>query len=152
DPAEFKCRLRQPATWLWSVIGVVLGGIVLGVWIGYRKDPTKLDFDGQLFASVLHLQLIVDFYLLLFAALVRVWPKGGTVAMAAFREGYRQPLFWLISAGVLLLLVVSMVIPYFTFGDDFKMMKQLGFDIIMLATVLFSVLAACMTITEEIEG
>ena len=63
-----------------------------------------------------------------------VWPKGGAVALAAFREGYRQPMFWLlIVLSRRSLLVVSMVIPYFTFGDDFKMMKQLGFDMVMLA-------------------
>ena len=46
----------------------------------------------------------------------------------------------------------SIVIPYFTFGDDYKMMKQIGFDIVMLAAVLFGVLAASMSISEEIEG
>ena len=49
-------------------------------------------------------------------------------------------------------MLVSVVIPYFTFGDDYKMMKQLGFDMIMLSTMLFGVLAASMSISEEIEG
>ena len=45
-----------------------------------------------------------------------------------------------------------MSLPYFTFGDDYKMMKQIGFDVVMLAAVLFGVLAASMSISEEIEG
>src|SRR3989440_7229517 len=45
-----------------------------------------------------------------------------------------------------------MCIPYFTFGDDFKMYRQLGLNMVMLATVLFCVLAASMSISEEMEG
>ena len=47
---------------------------------------------------------------------------------------------------------VSVAIPYFTFGDDYKMMKQIGIDVVMLAPTLFGVLAASMSISEEIEG
>ena len=32
------------------------------------------------------------------------------------------------------------------------MMKQIGFDVVMLSAVLFGVLAASMSISEEIEG
>jgi len=87
-----------------------------------------------------------------FGLILQVWPRGGTVALAAFREGYRQPMFWLLTVATVLLLIASMVIPYFTFGDDFKMMKQLGYDMIMLATVLFCVLAASISVSDEIEG
>ena len=61
-------------------------------------------------------------------------------------------MFWLISFAGSVLLVVSTVIPYFTFGDDYKMMKQLGFDIAMLFAAVFGVLAASISIHEEIEG
>src|SRR5262249_50038317 len=49
-------------------------------------------------------------------------------------------------------LVISVFIPYFSFGDDFRMMKQLSFDMIKLSTLLFAVLAASISISEEIEG
>src|SRR4029079_12486352 len=85
---------------------------------------------------------------------VLLWisPKAGAVALAAYREGWRQPMLSLITCFAILLMAVSIVIPYFTFGDDYKMMKQIGFDIIMLGAVLFGVLAASMSISEEIEG
>src|SRR5205085_6413203 len=109
-------------------------------------------FDGKVYGSILHLQLLVDFFIL--APLVLLWisPKAGAVALASYREGWRQPMFWLIASFAVMLMAVSIVIPYFTFGDDYKMMKQIGFDIIMLAAVLFGVLAASMSISEEIEG
>jgi len=48
--------------------------------------------------------------------------------------------------------VVAMMLPYFTFGDDYKMMKQICFDIIMLGGLVFGVIAASISIHEEIEG
>ena len=118
------------------------------------RDAASLRWYGRVYGAVLHLQLLIDLFILLAAAAsCCVWPKGGAVALAAFREGCRQPMFWLItvvrrrrSSGS------SVVIPYFTFGDDYKMMKQIGFDVVMLAAVLFGVLAASMSISEEIEG
>ena len=61
-------------------------------------------------------------------------------------------MFWLIVVGAIALIWLSVVIPYFTFGDDYKMMKQIGFDVVMLSAALFGVLAASMSISEEIEG
>jgi hypothetical protein len=104
------------------------------------------------YGSVLHLQLIVDVFILIFVALLFVWPKGAAVALAAFREGIRQPMFLLVLGLAVLFLTISPVVPYFTFGEDFIMMKELGYDIIMLAAVVFGVLAASMSISEEIEG
>lgn len=118
----------------------------------YRADPGKLEIDGRIYGSILHLQLALDLILALLSAMLIFWPKGGTVAWAAFREGYRQPMFWLISGLVVLALFISMVIPYFTLGEDFRMMKHLSFDMIKLAAVLFAVLAAGMSVSEEIEG
>src|SRR5262249_52111467 len=43
-------------------------------------------------------------------------------------------------------------VPYFTFGEDYLMVKQLGYDTIMLVAVLFGALAASLSISEEIEG
>src|SRR4029077_12934741 len=81
-----------------------------------------------------------------------VWPKGGAVALSAFREGVRQPMFWLLTIAASLLMAISPFFPYFTFGDDLKMVKELGYAITMLFAGLFGVLAASMSVSEEIEG
>jgi hypothetical protein len=152
DRTGFLGRLRSPSAWLGALIGIAGAGAALTAWMVYQGDPAKLKFDGRVYASVLQLQLSVDVVLALLGVALLVWPKGGTVALAAFREGYRQPMFWFIGGVVALLLVVSMVIPYFTFGEDFKMMKQISFDMIKISTVLFAVLAASISVSEEIEG
>src|SRR5262245_29514512 len=136
----------------WAGAATIGGGLALaGVMSFFGATPIQ-ERLGRVYACVLHMQLIFDLMIGVFALMLLVWPRGGTVALAAFREGYRQPMFWLLTVATILLLVASMVIPYFTFGDDFKMMKQLGFDMIMLATVVFTVLAASISVSDEIEG
>jgi ABC-type transport system involved in multi-copper enzyme maturation permease subunit len=152
DPRGFDRTVRNPSS-LASALAVVLGiAFLFAAFIGYKGDSASLKLYGRVYGAVLHLQLLIDLFLLLPAALAAVWPKTGAVALAAYREGWRQPMFWLITALGILLTWVAVVLPYFTFGDDYKMMKQIGFDIVMLAAVLFGVLAASMSISEEIEG
>jgi hypothetical protein len=152
DPVAFGALARRVEVIATFVIAVLVGGAVLGTVMGYNSDPTAMEFYGWLYGLVLHLQLAVDSVIAVLGVLLLFWPRGGTVAWATFREGYRQPMFWLLLAAVVLLMFFSAIIPYFTFGDDYKMMKQLGFDMIMLSTMLFCVLLASMSVSEEIEG
>jgi ABC-type transport system involved in multi-copper enzyme maturation permease subunit len=46
----------------------------------------------------------------------------------------------------------SPLIPYWTFGEDHLVVKDIGYDTIMLAAVIFGALAASMFVSEEIEG
>lgn len=152
DAENFRGALKRPMTYLVVAGTLVLGSAFFAWFISYKGDPTVLEFWGRVFGAVLQLQLAVDIPILAIGLMLKIWPRGGTVALAAFRESYRQPMFWLLFAATVFLLFASMVIPYFTFGDDFKMMKQLGLDMVMLCTVLFCILAASMSVHEEIEG
>jgi hypothetical protein len=153
DPTGSKRALRDPLTVLYVGLGLLVAGAGVGAFLSYKGEATTLVWYGRyIYGAILHLQLIIDLFLLMPQALVLVWPKGGAVALAAFRESCRQPMFWLITVGAAGLIWLSVVIPYFTFGDDYKMMKQIGFDVVMLSAVLFGVLAASMSISEEIEG
>jgi hypothetical protein len=152
DPMGFRASVRKPVTFLAAAGIIVVGGAFLAWFLNYKSDPAGLEFWGRIYGAVLQLQLAIDVPILIMGLILKVWPRGGTVALAAFREGYRQPMFWLLFGATSLLLFISMVIPYFTFGDDFKMMKQLGLDMVMLSSGLFCVLAASMSVHEEIEG
>ncbi|MCX7700629.1 MAG: ABC transporter permease [Gemmataceae bacterium] len=152
DRTAFRQALRRPSSW-GNVIGVLIGvTLVLAVIIYYQRGANLLELLGRVYAAVLHAQLIVDLFVLLFAVVLTIWPKGGAVALAAFREGIRQPMFWLIGLAAVVVFLVAIVLPYFTFGDDFKMMKQICFDVTMLSALVFGVLAASISIHEEIEG
>lgn len=152
DPHGFAQTFRDPQAF-GKALGAVVGlGLLACFFIGYKGDSSSFQFYGKIYGAILHLQLLIDLFLIVPQLLILIWPKGGAVALAAYREGWRQPMFWLIAVFGVMLTWLAVFLPYFTFGDDYKMMKQIGFDITMLAAALFGVLAASISISEEIEG
>jgi hypothetical protein len=153
DPKGFKETLASGITMAYVGLGILGAGVLVALFMGYKSDSQNLMFNGRyIYGGILHLQLLVDLFLLLPYVAILLWPKGGVVAFAAYREACRQPMFWLITVFGMMLTWLAVGLPYFTFGDDYKMMKQIGFDVVMLAPVLFGVLASSISISEEIEG
>jgi hypothetical protein len=132
--------------------GVVVSVMLSAIFFALIRDKDAVENWGQFYGAVLQFQLTLDFFVVVFPLLLFVWPKGGAVAQAAFREGVRQPMFWLLLAFALLAMGLWTFFPYFTFGEDYTMVKEIGYDTIMLATVVFGVLAATLFVSEEIEG
>lgn len=130
----------------------LLGAIFPLIFHVFLQETNSIEIAGRAFAGIFQTQLILDGFVIAFIVILKIWPKGGAVAQAAFREGIRQPMFWLLSSLALFALMVSPFIPYFTFGEDLIMVKELGYDTIMLAAVVFGTLAASIFVSEEIEG
>jgi hypothetical protein len=146
---------RRPfAQELLPTYGIVLAVLLLTpvVFPYFVQEGHALEVWGQIYAASLQIQLLLDVFITVFALLLLVWPKGGAIALAAFREGLRQPMFWLLFGVAFVALSVWPLIPYFTFGEDHLVVKQIGLDTIMLLAAVFGVLAASMSISEEIEG
>jgi ABC-type Na+ efflux pump permease subunit len=78
--------------------------------------------------------------------------KTMAVAQAAYRETIRQPLFWFLLVFSIIFMLVSVFLPYFTLGEDLKMMKDLQLDAILLPTLILCIFVAALSISEEIEG
>ncbi|MCI0464914.1 MAG: ABC transporter permease [Gemmataceae bacterium] len=152
DPRTFLTVVRRPAFWGFAAAGVVGTAAGLAVFLEANGAERLLVRFGRIYGLILQLQLTADFFVLAFALLLWLWPKGGAVGLSAFRESLRQPMFWLLFIVALVLQWVVPFLPYFTLGEDLKMVKELGYDIIMLFTVLFAIIAASSSITEEIEG
>jgi hypothetical protein len=131
---------------------VLIAALIPGFIFSSNSDPTVLATWGRIYGAALHLQIIADVVAAAILLLLLVWPKGGAVALAAFRESVRQPMYWLLISAAAFLLMISPWIPYFTFGEDFKVVKELGFEMIMLFTTVFAVIAASTSVHEEIEG
>jgi hypothetical protein len=148
----------RPAANPMGTILMTLGGIALAVvalppaFLYLVDGREALEINGRLYGAILQAQLVLDFFVVAIPVLLKVWPKGGAVALAAFREGVRQPMYWLLSTVAFAILTLSLFIPYFTFGEDHIMYKELGYDIIMFTAVAFGALAASMFVSEEIEG
>jgi ABC-type transport system involved in multi-copper enzyme maturation permease subunit len=49
-------------------------------------------------------------------------------------------------------MAIAIVIPYFTFGEDLKMVKEITYALTMLFPAAFGVISASISVSEEIEG
>src|SRR3569623_16787 len=89
---------------------------------------------------------------LAYLALGLVFPKVAAIARTTAKEAFAQPLFWVeLSIGAAMLLVF-VVIPYNTFGEDVKMLKDSGLTLIMLLSIGLAVWTASVSIADELEG
>jgi len=145
DPGARRTLLQMAA----AVIGVFAAPWVFLAVVG---ASSTLEAIGYFYGAVLQIQLLIDAFIVVFALLLRYWPNGGAIALAAFREGVRQPMFWLLFGIAFAALTISPFIPYWTFGEDFLVVREIGYDTILLIAAVFGALAASMSISEEIEG
>jgi hypothetical protein len=142
--------LRRP-----QVIGIVLAcNIAAALFAAFTiaNHPDTLMQWGRGYMAALHLQFAADFFIALFVVMLQVWPKGGAVALAAFRESVRQWMFVLLAVLGPFLMALFVILPYFTFGEDLKMVKELGYDLLVMLGSIFVVICASTSISDEIEG
>src|SRR5436309_3141065 len=78
--------------------------------------------------------------------------KSLTIALATAKETIRQPAFFVMAFFAGALLVVTIFVSYFTFGEDIKMYKDTGLTTISFVCLLLALLTASSTVAEEIEG
>lgn len=91
---------------------------------------------------------IVLLYVLQWIAL----PKISAVALATAKSEMAQPLFLICVVLGVCFLTSFIVLPYNTFGEDIKMLKDSGLTLIMVLAVLTALWAASNSVSEEIEG
>lgn len=78
--------------------------------------------------------------------------KSITIALATAKEAIRQPAFFVMAVFAGALLIVTIFVPYFTFGEDMKMYKDTGLTTISFFCMLLALLTASSTVADEIEG
>ncbi len=79
-------------------------------------------------------------------------PNVSNIATATAKEAISQPMFLLFLLGGAVALICFIYVPYNTFGEDVKMLKDSGLSTIMVLAILFSVWTASVSIADEIEG
>jgi ABC-type transport system involved in multi-copper enzyme maturation permease subunit len=77
---------------------------------------------------------------------------AGVIAYATTKEAVRQPLFLMVIALSGVLLAINTWLPFFSLGDDIKMLKDVGLATILVAALLTAVWTASTSVTAEIEG
>ena len=81
-----------------------------------------------------------------------VAPRLSAVALATYKSETAQPLFLIIMSLGVFLLMLFIWIPYNTFGEDIKMLKDSGLTLIMILGIVQAVWAASTSVSDEIEG
>jgi len=93
--------------------------------------------------------------LALVALYIAVWyllPKVAAIAAAACKEGMSQPLFYLVLGIGLFCLMVFVIVPYNTFGEDIKIYKMSGVVLIITLSMAVALWNSSVSIADEIEG
>jgi ABC-type transport system involved in multi-copper enzyme maturation permease subunit len=78
--------------------------------------------------------------------------RAGIIARATTKEAIRQPLFSLLMAIALITLVTNTYLPFFSLGEDFKMLMDCGLATILICGLLLAVWTSSTSIADEIEG
>jgi ABC-type transport system involved in multi-copper enzyme maturation permease subunit len=79
-------------------------------------------------------------------------PKLAAIASATTKEAIAQPLYLILLGLGGFLILIFVIIPYNTFGEDVKMLKDTGLVLIMLLAILTALWTASVSVAEEIEG
>jgi ABC-type transport system involved in multi-copper enzyme maturation permease subunit len=79
-------------------------------------------------------------------------PGLSVIAMATAKEAVAQPIYILAMVVGAVALVTFIYIPYNTFGEDVKMLKDSGLTTIMVLAIFVGLWTASVSVAEEIEG
>jgi ABC-type transport system involved in multi-copper enzyme maturation permease subunit len=134
-------------------------GDVEKIYVTNLSDaPTTLtmDFERSVpIPQVRHIPIVAAAVVGLFLAYLALnWllPRLSAVALATTKECSAQPLYLLMLFGGIVALFIFIVLPYNTFGEDVKILKDSGLTTIMVASILVGVWSASVSVAEEIEG
>ncbi|MBX3439666.1 MAG: ABC transporter permease subunit, partial [Planctomycetaceae bacterium] len=83
---------------------------------------------------------------------INLFTRSGTIARATLKEALRQPIFSLMAAIGILVILANYFIPFFTLGSDTRVFIDCGLQTILIASLLLSVWTASMSVADEIEG
>lgn len=82
----------------------------------------------------------------------RLLPKIAAIARTTAKEALSQPLFYILLTIGIVALILFPFIPYYTLGEDVKMVKDTGLTLIMVLAMLLALWTAGTSISDEIEG
>lgn len=87
-------------------------------------------------------------------ALAPIFGRSPTwnIMRATAKESIRQPVYFFMLFVVISLNILNTFLPFFTLGDDVKLLKDGGLATILFSTLLLAIWTASTSIAEEIEG
>ena len=96
--------------------------------------------------------ICVVFLYLMYLVFYAMAPKVAAIALSTFKTEVSQPLFMLVVGIGMVFVVLSIFIPYNSFGEDIKLYKDSGLTLIRGMAIFTAIWAARKSVAEEIEG
>ncbi len=121
---------------------------VSGIWGGLPVLAAgEANYQTQWF-------LILGGAIVAFGALLALMfgTRAGIIARATMKEAIRQPVFAMLMIMAIGLLVINTFVPFFSLGDDFKMLKDCGLATVLISGLILATWTASTSIADEIEG
>lgn len=122
------------------------------------KNATKLKVTWDL-VPVFREVIVIPMFVIVTVAIymsylifVSLFPKIGAIAFSTFKTEAGQPLFLLVMGMTMAFLLGTIFVPYNTFGEDIKMYKDSGLNLIRVLAIFLAIWAASKSVAEEIEG
>lgn len=78
--------------------------------------------------------------------------RTAAIASATAKEAIAQPIFGVTLTLGIVFLLANVVIPYNTFGDDVKILKDSGLTLVKVLALIVGVWTASVAVADEIEG
>ncbi len=140
-----KERVRQDPLTEWTVTNTNATPVKLTIHAVTNIEYPEVNVVP---GAAVALVALVGVYLLLRL----VTPKVSAIALTTAKEAMAQPLYYVVLAFGLFALLAFVFVPYNTFGEDVKMLKDSGLTLIMVLSMIVAVWSASVSVSEEVEG
>lgn len=166
SPEDFQIRPTRidpdaPFTWRRGE----LGGVPLpsdpaeGIWIQNREiDPATVNFrivslpPIQQVSSIVITALAVVLLILAYVGFRQAAPRIAAIALATSKSEMAQPLYVVLLAIGAVAMILFLIVPFNTLGEDIKLLKDSGMTLIMVLGLIQAVWSAGTSVSDEIEG
>ncbi len=126
--------------------------------VNLSEQTAQVTFISQ--TGPMHLQVwiipwaaaSVVFMFVFYLVFATSFPKVAAIALSTYKTELSQPLYMLLMIVGAVFILASVYIPYNTFGEDIKVLKDMGMVLIKVLCVIQAVWAASTSVSEEIEG
>ncbi|MBI3837437.1 MAG: ABC transporter permease subunit [Planctomycetia bacterium] len=145
DREKERDKIPTPEISKWTATNVAASPAKLRI-----HTLTDIEFPEVRVAPATALALMALFGL--YFAVRLALPKVAAIALTTAREATAQPLFYVTLAMGVFSLLAFIFVPYYTFGEDVKMLKDSGLTLIMVLAMIVAVWSASVSVSEEVEG
>ncbi len=144
-PAQERDETPRETMTMWSATNVGDSPAKLRI-----HAVTDMEFPEMRVVTGMAISLIA--LVLVYLTVRLLAPKLSAIALTTGKESMSQPLFYVVLALGSFALVAFIYIPYNTFGEDVKMLKDSGLTLIMVLSIIVAVWSASVSVSEEVEG